>query len=72
MAGIVFGIFVFFSMRLVVLPLSAFPYPVTFKPLATTLDLLSHAVLFGVPNFLGNPEGHAQCAGKGHPSVNGT
>jgi uncharacterized membrane protein YagU involved in acid resistance len=48
-AGIVFGVFVFFSMRLVVLPLSAFPYPVTFKPLATALDLLSHMLMFGVP-----------------------
>lgn len=49
MSGIAFGIIVFFVMRLVVLPLSAFPYPVTFKPLATTLDLLSHTLLFGVP-----------------------
>jgi uncharacterized membrane protein YagU involved in acid resistance len=48
-AGVAFGIGVFLVMRLVVLPLSAFPYPVTFKPLATTLDLLSHALLFGVP-----------------------
>lgn len=47
--GIAFGIFVFFAMRLVVLPLSAFPYPVTFKPVATILDLLSHTLLFGVP-----------------------
>jgi len=47
--GILFGAFVFISMRLVVLPLSAFPYPVRFKPLATTLDLLSHMLLFGVP-----------------------
>ena len=48
-SGIAFGIAVFLAMRLLVLPLSAFPYPVTFKPLATTLDLLSHALLFGVP-----------------------
>ena len=48
-SGIVFGAFVFLAMRLMVLPLSAFPYPVTFKPLATTLDLLSHTLLFGVP-----------------------
>jgi hypothetical protein len=47
--GIIFGVIVFFVMRLVVLPLSAFPYPVTFKPLATVMDLLSHALLFGVP-----------------------
>jgi uncharacterized membrane protein YagU involved in acid resistance len=48
-SGIVFGAFVFFAMRLVVLPLSAFPYRVTFEPLATVLDLLSHTLLFGVP-----------------------
>jgi hypothetical protein len=49
LSGILFGVAVFLTMRLVVLPLSAFPYPVTFKPLATTLDLLSHTFLFGVP-----------------------
>ena len=48
-SGIVFGVLVFLAMRLVVLPLSAFPYPISFKPLATTLDLLSHMLLFGVP-----------------------
>ena len=49
LAGAVFGALVLFFMRLVVLPLSAFPHPVSFKPLATTLDLLSHMFLFGVP-----------------------
>jgi uncharacterized membrane protein YagU involved in acid resistance len=49
LSGILFGIVVFLTMRLVVLPLSAFPYPLSFKPLATTLDLLSHMLLFGVP-----------------------
>jgi uncharacterized membrane protein YagU involved in acid resistance len=49
LSGVAFGAVVFLVMRLVVLPLSAFPYPVTFKPLATTLDLLSHTLLFGVP-----------------------
>ncbi len=48
-SGIVFGVIVFLVMRLVILPLSAFPYPVTFKPLATSLDLLSHTLLFGIP-----------------------
>ncbi len=37
------------AMRLVVLPLSAFPRPVTFKPLGTVLDLASHIFLFGLP-----------------------
>jgi len=49
LTGILFGVVVFLSMRLLVLPLSAFPRPVTFAPLATVLDLLSHTLLFGVP-----------------------
>jgi uncharacterized membrane protein YagU involved in acid resistance len=49
LSGILFGVVVFLTMRLVVLPLSAFPWPVTFKPLATALDVLSHTLLFGVP-----------------------
>ena len=47
--GGLFGIAVFLFMRLVVLPWSAFPHPVSFRPLATTLDLLSHIFLFGIP-----------------------
>ena len=49
LCGMGFGIVVFLCMRLVVLPLSAFPSPVTFKPLATVLDLASHMFLFGFP-----------------------
>jgi uncharacterized membrane protein YagU involved in acid resistance len=49
LSGVLFGVLVFLVMRFVVLPLSAFPYPVTFKPLAAVLDLLSHTLLFGVP-----------------------
>lgn len=49
LGGALFGIAVFLVMRLVVLPLSAFPHPISFKPLATVLDLLSHMLLFGVP-----------------------
>jgi hypothetical protein len=48
-AGVIFGFVVFFCMRLIVLPLSAYPRPVTFPPLGTVLDLLSHMFLFGVP-----------------------
>jgi uncharacterized membrane protein YagU involved in acid resistance len=48
-SGIIFGIVVFLMMRLVVLPLSAFPFPVRFRPLATVLDLLSHMLFFGMP-----------------------
>jgi len=49
LAGAAFGFGVFFCMRLIVLPLSAYPRPVTFPPLASILDLLSHMFLFGVP-----------------------
>jgi uncharacterized membrane protein YagU involved in acid resistance len=48
-SGIAFGALVFLAMRLVVLPASAFPFPVSFKPLASSLDLLSHMLLFGLP-----------------------
>ena len=47
--GAVFGVIVFLIMRLIVLPLSAFPYPLKFPPIGTTLDVLSHAFLFGFP-----------------------
>jgi hypothetical protein len=49
LAGPAFGILVFFAMRLLVLPASAFPYPVTFSQPGATLDLLSHMFLFGLP-----------------------
>lgn len=49
LSGSLFGVLVFLGMRLVVLPLSAFPFPVTFKLVATISDLLSHILLFGIP-----------------------
>ena len=48
-AGMIFGVVVFLGMRLVVLPLSAFPFPVRLLSLSAGLDLLSHLFLFGVP-----------------------
>lgn len=48
-SAMAFGICVFLFMRLVVLPVSAFPHPVSFKPVATLLDVLSHMFLFGLP-----------------------
>jgi uncharacterized membrane protein YagU involved in acid resistance len=47
--GAVFGIGVFLTMRLVVLPISAFPQPVSLLTLGSVLDLLSHMFLFGLP-----------------------
>jgi uncharacterized membrane protein YagU involved in acid resistance len=49
LSTIAFGVCVFLAMRLVVLPLSAFPFPVSFKPLPSLLDLLSHVYLFALP-----------------------
>jgi hypothetical protein len=47
--GPAFGVLVFFTMRLVVLPVSAFPYPISFSQPGATLDLLSHMFFFGLP-----------------------
>lgn len=52
--GIVYGVVVFFTMRLIVLPLSAYPFPVTFKPVATALDLMSHMFFVGIPIAFAN------------------
>lgn len=49
LSGPVFGTVVFLGMRLVVLPLSAFPRPVNFDMQAALYDLLSHMFLFGLP-----------------------
>jgi len=49
LAGAAFGIGVFFFMRGVVLPLSAFPHQLSFTGLAAAMDLLSHIILFGTP-----------------------
>ena len=47
--GIALGVATFLAMRLVVLPLSAFPFPVKMFTLGAGLDLLSHMFLFGTP-----------------------
>lgn len=54
MSGPIFGVIVFFAMRLVVLPLSAYPNPVRFTMPGAFYDLLSHMFLFGLPIALAN------------------
>lgn len=49
LTGLLFGAGVLLVMRLVVLPLSAYPFPVKFATEATLYDLLSHMFLFGLP-----------------------
>lgn len=48
-SGMLYGLVVFAIMNFLVLPLSAFPHPVTFPPLATATDLLSHMFFVGLP-----------------------
>lgn len=48
-SGIALGVMTFLVMRLIVLPLSAFPFPVKMFTLGAGLDLLSHMFLFGTP-----------------------
>lgn len=48
-SGAVFGVAVFLVMRLMVLPLSAFPHPISIKSFGAALDLVSHMLLFGLP-----------------------
>lgn len=49
LGGPIFGAIVFLGMRMVVLPLSAFPRPVNFDMPGALYDLLSHMFLFGLP-----------------------
>jgi hypothetical protein len=48
-SGMALGIATFLAMRLVVLPLSAFPFPMKMFTVGAGLDLLSHMFLFGTP-----------------------
>ncbi|HEX7112702.1 MAG TPA: hypothetical protein VF216_09675 [Mizugakiibacter sp.] len=67
-AGVLYGIGVFLGMRLVVLPLSAFPYPVVFAPLASSLDLCSHMVFVGLPIALATRAAAASAQGVAAPA----
>jgi len=49
LSGVILGLIVFAVMKFVVLPLSAFPFPINLKPLSIITNLLSHMFLFGVP-----------------------
>jgi hypothetical protein len=49
LTAIAYGLLVLLAMRLVVLPLSAFPRPVKFNAFSWGMDLLSHIFLFSLP-----------------------
>ena len=48
-SGAVFGALVYLFMNFVVLPLSAFPYKLTYPPLRLIEGLVSHALFVGIP-----------------------
>jgi hypothetical protein len=48
-SGVAYGFVIYWVMNLVVLPLSAIPFKVTFAPLTTGTGLIVHMFLVGVP-----------------------
>jgi uncharacterized membrane protein YagU involved in acid resistance len=49
LSGTIYGIGIYFFMNLVVLPLSAFPYKVSFPPILLITGLFVHMFFVGVP-----------------------
>jgi len=49
LAGLLYGICVYFVMNFVVLPLSAFPTPITHTPVRMAINIVAHMILFGLP-----------------------
>ncbi|HSD73985.1 MAG TPA: hypothetical protein VLB75_04395 [Steroidobacteraceae bacterium] len=48
-SGALFGVLVYLFMNFVVLPLSAFPYPLSYPPLRLLEGFVSHAIFVGIP-----------------------
>jgi uncharacterized membrane protein YagU involved in acid resistance len=49
LAGLLYGVCVWFVMNFIVLPLSAFPTPITHAPLRMAINVVAHMLLFGLP-----------------------
>lgn len=49
LAGLLYGVCVYFVMNFVVLPLSAFPSPISHEPTRMAINIVAHMVLFGLP-----------------------
>jgi uncharacterized membrane protein YagU involved in acid resistance len=49
LSGLLYGICVYFVMNFVVLPLSAFPTPITHTPSRMAINIVAHMLLFGLP-----------------------
>jgi len=48
-SGLLYGVAVYFFMNLVVLPLSAFPHKITFRPAMLVTGLIVHMLCVGLP-----------------------
>jgi uncharacterized membrane protein YagU involved in acid resistance len=48
-SGLAFGVCVYLVMNFVVIPLSAFPTPMTYTPVRVAINVVAHMVLFGLP-----------------------
>jgi hypothetical protein len=48
-SGLVYGTCVYVVMNFVVLPLSAFPTPMTYTPVRVAINVVAHMILFGLP-----------------------
>jgi len=48
-SGLIFGISVYWFMNLLVLPLSAFPHKITFRPALVVTGLIVHMLCVGLP-----------------------
>jgi hypothetical protein len=49
LAGLLYGAVVYFVMNFLVLPLSAFPTPITHAPERMLINIVAHMILFGLP-----------------------
>jgi uncharacterized membrane protein YagU involved in acid resistance len=48
-SGLAFGVCVYLVMNFVVIPLSAFPTPMTYTPVRVAINIVAHMILFGLP-----------------------
>ena len=48
-SGFAFGVCVYLVMNFVVIPLSAFPTPMTYTPVRVAINVVAHMILFGLP-----------------------
>ncbi|HJT98011.1 MAG TPA: hypothetical protein VJ696_06815, partial [Rhodanobacteraceae bacterium] len=48
-SGLAYGVVVYLVMNFAVIPLSAFPTPMTYAPVRVAINIVAHMLLFGLP-----------------------